>query len=206
MTAVVVLDRDATLVEVLRDEETGVLFTAFHPSHLRFLPGVVDGLRVLRDAGFALAVATNQPGPAKGQCSREAVTRTHAALQEMLLGEGIALARIEACLHHPEKTPHGEASLQGPCDCRKPAPGLVETILRETGADRARSWMVGDAATDVEAGKRAGLHTALVFAPGRCELCPWTTATPGAPKPDVVAPTLVEIAREILRRTGPLSA
>jgi len=58
------LDRDGTLIDVVRDEETGTLTTAFHPSQIRLLDGVVEGLRVLVDAGYRLAIATNQPGPA----------------------------------------------------------------------------------------------------------------------------------------------
>src|SRR5262249_14851095 len=67
------LDRDGPLIDVVRDEETGTITTAFHPKHLRLLDGVVEGLRTLVDARFLLAIVTNQPGPAKGHFSRDAV-------------------------------------------------------------------------------------------------------------------------------------
>jgi D-glycero-D-manno-heptose 1,7-bisphosphate phosphatase len=76
----ILLDRDGTLVDVVRDEELGVVNVAFHPSQLRLLQGVVEGLRLLRDAGYVFGIATNQPGPAKGQISIEAVARTNLAL------------------------------------------------------------------------------------------------------------------------------
>ena len=60
--------------------------------------------------------------------------------------------------------------------------------------------MIGDAAGDVEAGRAAGVKTALVFASNRCELCPLRTG-PGDLSPDVHGPTLVEVARGILAAT-----
>ena len=72
----VILDRDGTIVDVVRDAETGTISAAFHPSHLRLLPGVIGGLRALAGAGYALGIATNQPGAAKGQLPREAIERT----------------------------------------------------------------------------------------------------------------------------------
>ena len=65
MTRGVVLDRDGTLIDFYRDPELGVVTPAFHPDHVRFLPGVIDGLSILRDAGYAFAIATNQPHAAK---------------------------------------------------------------------------------------------------------------------------------------------
>ena len=47
----IILDRDGTLIDVVRDEETGVLSVAFSPSQLRLLPGVLEGLLLLKAAG-----------------------------------------------------------------------------------------------------------------------------------------------------------
>jgi D-glycero-D-manno-heptose 1,7-bisphosphate phosphatase len=199
--AVVILDRDGTLIDVLRDEETGVLSTAFHPDHLVLLGGVVEGLRVLRDAGFVLAIATNQPGPAKGQFSADAVKRTNDALVAMLASDGIVIANVQACLHHPDGDPRGDASLVGPCDCRKPKAGMLETILRELDVAREGSWMVGDSAADVEAGEAARLRTGLVFPSNRCELCPLRAGVSAATKravPTVNGATLLAVAKAIV--------
>ncbi len=191
-----IVDRDGTLIDVVRDEETGFIGTAFHPSQLRFLDGAVDGLRALRDAGFVLSIATNQPGPAKGQCSREAVARTNDALVARLAAEGITIATVEVCMHHPKGGDGGDLTLVGPCDCRKPQPALLLAALRSTGADPGVSWMIGDTRSDVEAGRLAGVRTALVFSRDRCELCPLRGGPPGAP--DVSAPDLRSIAAAIL--------
>jgi D-glycero-D-manno-heptose 1,7-bisphosphate phosphatase len=196
----VILDRDGTLIDVLRDEETGTISTAFHPDQIAILPGVLEGLRILAAAGYLFAIATNQPGPAKGQFSAAAVKRTNDALVARLAAEGIAIAQVEVCMHHPDGGPRGDASLVGPCACRKPKAGMLETIANGLGLDRARTWMVGDSAADVEAGASAGMRTGLVFPKNRCELCPLRAGVEQMGKravPVVHGGTLLEVARAI---------
>ena len=166
------LDRDGTLIDVVRDEETGSITTAFHPNQIRLLEGVVDGLRMLVDAGYALAIVTNQPGPAKGHFSAAAVERTNAALVAELAALAIPIANVATCMHHPEGGPGGDASLVGPCRCRKPKAGLLLDTMQALGVRPDRTWMIGDSMVDVEAARAAGVRSALLFADNRCELCP----------------------------------
>lgn len=190
-----ILDRDGTLIDVIRDEETGAIVTAFHPDQLRLLPGAVEGLRALADAGFVLAMATNQPGPAKGQVSRAAVARTNAALLSLLEARGVSIAAVEVCEHHPQGGPGGDPELVRTCDCRKPGSGMMRALLARLRGDPARSWAIGDSAADVEAGRGAGMHTAILVPHARCELCPLRSRPDlGA---DVQGATLVEIAAAI---------
>ncbi len=196
LRAGVIVDRDGTLIDVVRDEETGVVSAAFHPNQLVFLPGVIDGLRALVAAGRVICLATNQPGAAKGQFSRSAIERTNQALVAALAAEGIPIASVEVCLHHPEGGPRGDASLVGPCDCRKPEPGLLRAAMEHAALDPARTWMVGDAPADVGAARAAGLRVGLVFPQNRCELCPLRNGPPGAP--DLVALRFDELCRSLL--------
>jgi D-glycero-D-manno-heptose 1,7-bisphosphate phosphatase len=198
MSAVAILDRDGTIIDTVRDEETGAITVAFHPSQIRLLERALEGLRSLADAGFVLGMATNQPAPAKGQFSADAVRRTNDAVVATLADHGIRIAAVEVCMHHPQGGPGGDPSLVGPCDCRKPKPGLLTRVLERLGGEKARSWMIGDSAGDVEAGKAAGVRTGLVFATTRCELCPLRHG-PAALVPDVHGPTLAQVASEIVR-------
>jgi len=190
-----ILDRDGTLIDVVRDEETGAIVTAFHPDQLRLLPGAVEGLHALARAGFVLAMATNQPGPAKGQISRSAVARTNAALLALLQAQGVTIAAVEVCEHHPQGGPGGDPELVRACDCRKPGSGMLRSLLARLGGDPARSWAIGDSAADVEAGRGAGVRTAILVPGARCELCP-LRSRPGLGA-DVQGATLLEVAEAI---------
>ncbi|MDP9151117.1 MAG: HAD-IIIA family hydrolase [Myxococcota bacterium] len=187
------------MIDVVRDEETGVISVAFHPDQLRLLPEAVEGMQALQGAGYTLAVATNQPGPAKGQFSADAVRRTNDALVEHLARAGVRVSALAACLHHPEGGRGGDMSLVLACDCRKPKPGMLNALMQQLGGDLTSSWMIGDSSSDIEAGKAAHLKTALVFARNRCELCPLRDG-PAALRPDAHGGTLLELAQEIIHR------
>jgi D-glycero-D-manno-heptose 1,7-bisphosphate phosphatase len=131
----VILDRDGTLIDVVRDEETGTVSVAFHPDQVRLLPGVVEGLHLLSGAGYRFAIASNQPGPAKGQYSALAVERTNQALVASLATLGIEISVVEVCLHHPVGGPGGDAQWVGDCACRKPKPGLLLQAIARAGFD-----------------------------------------------------------------------
>lgn len=191
----VILDRDGTLIDILRDEETGAIYTAFHPDQLRYVTHATDALMLLRDAGFVLAIATNQPGVAKGHFSRAALDRTHAALVEHFHAAGIEIAAIESCTHHPDANAHGESSLQTACDCRKPKPGLFTRLIDKLDLDPSRTWAIGDALSDVKAAQAAGVRPALVRPDNRCDSCPLTNV-PGT----VQVGSLLALCRHIATR------
>jgi histidinol-phosphate phosphatase family protein len=110
------------------------------------LPGVPEAVQALASHGAALAIATNQPAVAKGKTTRAAAEATHARVLE-LLG---ARPRSYICWHKREDG----------CDCRKPKPGLVlQALADEPGLE---TWMIGDRVLDHEAGRAAGVRTALV--------------------------------------------
>jgi D-glycero-D-manno-heptose 1,7-bisphosphate phosphatase len=193
----VILDRDGTLIDIVRHEESGMVSVAFHPNQVRLLTGVVSGLTLLRTAGYRFAIATNQPGPAKGEYSRAAAERTNAALVEQLRAHGIEIDVLESCFHHPSGGPGGDPDLIRNCDCRKPRPGLLLEAMRRGSFDPARTWMIGDTLSDVAAARAAGVRAALVFPNrGRCAVCPHRESDPTAP--DLTAVDFEALCRALL--------
>jgi D-glycero-D-manno-heptose 1,7-bisphosphate phosphatase len=142
----VLLDRDGVLNE---EREYVWRIEDFH-----LLPGVVGALQALQRSGHALVVVTNQGGIALGRYGEAELVALHAHLRARLAAEGVTLDAIYHCPHHPRSP---DAAMRGPCDCRKPAPGMLLRAARELDLDLARSLMVGDKAADVAAGRAAGV-------------------------------------------------
>lgn len=148
----VFLDRDGTInVEV-----EGALAD---PSQLELIPGVLGALGDLRDAGYALVGITNQSAIARGWMDEQDLGRVHAALGELLGAGGVELDLLLHCPHHPTA---GSGEFTGPCACRKPKPGMLQTAQGALGLDLASSWIVGDAERDLEAGRAVGCRPLLV--------------------------------------------
>ena len=147
----VFLDRDGTL-----NIERDLVRT---PEDLELIPGAIDALKMLAAAGYALVVVTNQSARARGLLSEAELDAVHDSLRASLLEASVELTDIVYCPHHPTA---GEPPLRAECACRKPEPGLIHSAAERHQLDLSRSWIVGDAARDMEAGRRAGVQTLLV--------------------------------------------
>lgn len=159
----VFLDRDGVLNALVPDPDSGRPESPLDPRQVRLLPGVAGAVRRLAEAGFALVGVSNQPAAAKGRLTREELQAVQDRVLELLAAEGARFDGFRLCLHHPEAV---VAELRGPCECRKPAPGMLLDAAAELGIDLAASWMVGDTDADVVAGQAAGCRTVLVEEPG----------------------------------------
>lgn len=145
MSRLVIFDRDDTLIEQTLDYRKVVL-----------RPGVRESLSALRDEGYLLAVATNQPGPAKGECSRYDVECVNAEMRYQLAGyrneQMVDFDAFEVCFHRSEEV----------CLCRKPAPGMLLSIMGLLRVEPVDCWMVGDSYADMCAAQNAGVRFARV--------------------------------------------
>lgn len=158
----VFLDRDGVIVEPVPDPRLGTFESPYEAAGVSLVPGAVDGIRALREAGWLLIGASNQPAAAKGTSSLEALEAVHARLLTLLAENDASLDDWRYCFHHPQGTTPG---LSGPCDCRKPGAGLLRSAAADNGVDLTASWMVGDSDTDVSAGESAGTWTVLIEHP-----------------------------------------
>ncbi len=122
-----------------------------------WLPGAIDALHRLQQAGFALVVITNQSGIARGLYREADFERLCDHMRSELAARGVRLAAIEHCPHLPDAP---LAAYRRLCDCRKPAPGMILRAARRLELDLAASWLFGDKPIDIAAGRAAGV--------GRC--------------------------------------
>lgn len=151
------LDRDGTInkyVGFLRDI-----------NDFELLPGVAEAIRKINASGYLAIVVTNQPVIARGEVTFDQLQEIHNKMETLLGQEGAYLDAIYFCPHHPDKGFEGEVpELKIDCDCRKPKPGMLVKAAEDFNIDLSESWMVGDGKNDIEAGKNAGCHTALIGA------------------------------------------
>lgn len=182
----VFLDRDGTLVEevhYLRAIE-----------QLRVYDWTPAALRLLREAGFALVVVTNQAAVARGIIDEAFVHHTHDVLTSRLAADGVGFEAIYYCPHHPDGIVEPYRLV---CECRKPSPGLLHRAADEHHLDLASSFVVGDRWLDVELAERAGARGILVrTGHGAREA---ETPPPAHVHPAAVVATLLEAAEWIVR-------
>jgi len=158
----VILDRDGTL-----NVERHYLSD---PNELELLPGVCDGLRLLRALDMGVVVATNQSAIARGFFDRARLDEIHERLRMLLSAEDIELDGIYVCPHHPNDG----------CRCRKPEPGLIEQAVIHHGFDPTASFVIGDKSSDVGFGRGVGAFTILVRTGYGVETEPTLEAMPDA--------------------------
>lgn len=196
MNRAVFIDRDGVINELVYYEEHGIIDSPFTERQLRLFPGTGEAIDRLRQAGYKVIIASNQPGIAKGHFSRQAFEKIRARMKAELADQGSYVDGEYYCFHHPEAKVE---SLKVDCACRKPGCGLLLEGAREQNIDLSRSWMVGDGLTDIEAGKSAGCKTILI---GRmkCELCQRIDEEHN--RPDAIAQNLMDAVSVILNSGG----
>jgi D-glycero-D-manno-heptose 1,7-bisphosphate phosphatase len=179
MNRAVFLDRDGV---INRKAPEGEYVTRWED--VEFLPGVAEATASLVQAGFSVIVISNQRCVSKGLLTMSELGSIHQRMCQKLASSGAVITDGYYCPH----------DYQPPCECRKPAPGLLLTAAREHDIDLTASWMIGDSDIDVEAGKKAGCRTARIQMTG-------DHARGGA---DVFADSLFDAVQQILLITHSL--
>ena len=142
MTRILFVDRDGTLIEEPED------FQIDSFAKLRFYPGVIPAMLMLRDAGFEFVMVTNQDGLGTDSFPRADFEGPHALMMQVFASQGISFREVLI----DESFPHeGKAT-------RKPGIGLVTHYLRDRSIDLDGSAMVGDRDTDIEFARNLGIR------------------------------------------------
>ena len=144
MNKAVFLDRDGTLAVDVRYCKDAKDFQVFAET--------AGAIKMLNEHGFKVIVVTNQSGIGMGYVTHEAVKNVHAKLRAELQKAYAKVDGIYYCPHHPKLG----------CDCRKPKTRMAKQAAKDHKIDFKKSWMVGDANSDIEFGKALGCKTILV--------------------------------------------
>lgn len=141
----VILDRDGVINQ---DSEHYIR----SPEDFIPLPGSLEAIARLNEAGYTVAVASNQSGVARGLFSVETLEAIHAKLQDLLKPHGGGIDAFFICPHGPDDD----------CGCRKPRPGLMHQIEQHYGVVLKDVPAIGDALRDLQAAQAVGAKPILV--------------------------------------------
>jgi D-glycero-D-manno-heptose 1,7-bisphosphate phosphatase len=140
------LDRDGVICENRSDHVKSW-------QEFQFLPGAKSSLVTLSKLGPPIVVVTNQAVINRGLASAKVIEDIHKRMIAEVEADGGRIDRVIYCPHRPDEG----------CCCRKPEPGMLLQAAQELGLDLTRSYMIGDAATDLLAGQQVGCQTFLVL-------------------------------------------
>lgn len=150
-----ILDRDGVII---REEHY-----LCDPAKVALMPGLGPLMAWARARAMALCCATNQSGIARGLISWPEFEAVEAEITSQLKRLGQHLDITVACPFHPD---FPGANATDEARWRKPGPAMIEWISARTGIDPARSWLIGDKASDIEAARAGGLKGAIHVATG----------------------------------------
>src|SRR5687767_1607840 len=123
------------------------------PEEWKPIPGSLEAIARLTQAGYQVVLATNQSGVGRGLLEMATLNAIH---DKMHRAVGQAGGRIDAIFY----CPHG---YEENCDCRKPKPGLLEEVGRRFNTDLRDVAFIGDAVRDLQAAVGAGAQPVLVL-------------------------------------------
>ncbi len=141
----IILDRDGVINEDSDDYIKS-------PEEWIPIPGSLDAISRLNHAGYAVAVASNQSGIARGYFDLETLSAMHNKMEDMLSQIGGRVDAMFFCPHGPKDD----------CDCRKPKPGLLNEIGNRFQTGLKNVMFVGDTVKDIMAAEAAGATPVLV--------------------------------------------
>jgi D-glycero-D-manno-heptose 1,7-bisphosphate phosphatase len=172
------LDRDGVII---RKAPEGDYVRSWN--EVEFLPGSLEAIAAFSRRGYKVIIITNQRGIATGKIEATHLQNIHDKIKEVVHCNGGQITGIYHCPHDkPEQ-----------CQCRKPKPGMLLRAANEHKLRLSECWMIGDACSDIEAGRSVGCRT--VFISRATESC----SHPGMP--EVRVETLEAAAKYILSST-----
>lgn len=142
---IIILDRDGVINE---DSDEYIK----SPQEWTPVPGSLEAIARLCEAGYSVYVVTNQSGIGRGLFSTQTLESIHNKMSEAVKAAGGLIAGVYYCPHQPEDR----------CSCRKPAPGMLDSLAKDLNKDIRGAPFVGDSLKDLEAASARGCTPILV--------------------------------------------
>ena len=143
---IIILDRDGVINEdslnYIKSTEEFIL-----------IPGSCEAIARLTDAGYCVAVATNQSGIARGYYTEEQLAAIHEKMKANVLAAGGRVDFVIYCPHMPDAG----------CSCRKPKPGMLIAIAQHFDCSLNNVRFIGDRVSDIQAAEAAGALPIMVL-------------------------------------------
>jgi len=152
MFPAIFLDRDGVLIENRSDYIR-------EWSQVKIFPEAIHALSRSSIKNYKVAIVTNQSAVGRGLISLDTANDINSRLVKLIQRHGGHIDGVYMCPHKPDDD----------CQCRKPKPGLLLQAAKELSLDLQRSWMIGDAWSDVQAGQTAGVRQTILVRTGRGE-------------------------------------
>jgi len=178
---VVFLDRDGVI-----NENRANYVTSW--GEFRLLQGSLEALALLTRCGYRIFIVTNQACINRGLVERTTVDAIHLRLAQIAQDHGARINDVRLCPHRPDEN----------CRCRKPQPGMLLDLAHQYNIDLDHATFIGDALSDVAAGRAVGCQTVLVRSGRGAEQC--RMLTNDTPQPDFIAADLLTASRWLCGR------
>jgi D-glycero-D-manno-heptose 1,7-bisphosphate phosphatase len=144
------LDRDGVLIENRSDYVRDW-------SQVKIIPEAIRALTLAPIEKYKVVIVTNQSAVGRGLILLRTAQEINQRLVDLIRDHGGQIDGVYMCPHKPEDG----------CSCRKPLPGLLLQAAKDLSIDLQRSWMIGDAWSDVQAGEAAGMRGTILLRTGR---------------------------------------
>jgi len=150
MYPAIFLDRDGVLIENRSDYVRDW-------SQVKIIPEAVYALSIAPIKKYKVVIVTNQSAVGRGLILLKTAQQINKRLINLIRDHDGQIDGVYMCPHTPEDG----------CYCRKPLPGLLLQAAKDLSLDLQRSWMIGDAWSDVQAGEAAGIQGTILLKTGR---------------------------------------
>jgi len=154
------------------------------PEEWKPIPGSLEAIARLNQAGYRVAVATNQSGIGRGLFDMPTLNAIHDKMHKQLAQVGGRVDAIFFCPHTNDAN----------CECRKPKSGMIEEVAIRFGVSLKGVPAVGDSLRDLEAASRLGAQPYLVLTGKGAK----TQAKGGLPEGTLIYPDLATVVSSLL--------